>query len=659
MGASPQTLSQQDVFDLIQIRDALKQRNDARAEKVDELIQGQIGEMRDAARTPEVPSLLSGEYEGPTGTVAPGESLPHAVARQAIGGVGRTAKGLVEMGVPTSIEEAGALIAGGPGGLLQAKTIQGQLAAGSRAAELAKEGRASEAAGFGLAAATPIVGPMVAGATEQAARGSVGPAAELAGLAALPLAVKGVSQIGIRAGKAVRIGAQELVGAGREPVQIARESYAQRLRDAQAKYAESARKSKELYAEETAASEQAGVQKDIQGKAQYEKETAEINAAHAEKTSKAMSKWLQEVNEARGLKAEAAKVEARKESIGAARQNYLRLIGENVRGAHARVRESLSARWDAFRDAVGRETPLDGEKIYNSIAEAQEKYLKGSPDNIKVFKDLLSEIGVRKLGELSEMSPQQLAVLPLEVQKAIRGNVLKLDLDTARVHSSAIGERRYAGDLPGNVYQSLKYVQNAIEGEIGRVAALKGQGKTYAKLKTDWAQYMKDWNDMRAIATGGSPLARVLRAQDPAFVSDQILGKAGDRLLETAGRYSRQGASTQMLVKFRNLSAELKALPKVKVPTEPARPVIERPQLPEAPQPSARAIPTRKEVPIPRIAKEPRAAEVRTQVLLRQAGRPLRWWELLFPPYLLEHLMLKSPEFRQWVATQPRTGERP
>lgn len=204
MGASPQTLSQQDVYDLIQVREVLKQKGDPRADKVDALIQSQIGEMKADSTPGEVPSLVSGEYQGPDiergnmGTIAPDESTLHALSRQALGGIGRTAKGLATFGVPTTKSEAAGLLIGGPIGVAGIQGFKMQAEAAQRAFELAKQKRYTEAAGHGLSAATPFA-PMISSATERAVQGTVGPAAELATLAATPYAIKGA----LKGGRAV------------------------------------------------------------------------------------------------------------------------------------------------------------------------------------------------------------------------------------------------------------------------------------------------------------------------------------------------------------------------------------------------------------------------------------------------------------------------
>lgn len=70
MGNSPQTLSQQDLFDLIQVREMLKAKGDPRAQKVDDLIQSQIGEMKSALPIEQPSVWEAGGPGGPVGEIA-------------------------------------------------------------------------------------------------------------------------------------------------------------------------------------------------------------------------------------------------------------------------------------------------------------------------------------------------------------------------------------------------------------------------------------------------------------------------------------------------------------------------------------------------------------------------------------------------------------
>jgi hypothetical protein len=73
-------LDQSDVYSLIQTRDELRKTSDPRAERIHAFILTQLPKQE----TEQVPGLFSGG-----GRLAPGETLPHAVNRQVLGGVGR------------------------------------------------------------------------------------------------------------------------------------------------------------------------------------------------------------------------------------------------------------------------------------------------------------------------------------------------------------------------------------------------------------------------------------------------------------------------------------------------------------------------------------------------------------------------------------------
>lgn len=124
---------------------------------------------------PSTPSVFSGEYSGPTGTIAGGESLPHAVTRQAIGGVATVAKSAVAPPPMETTEDKLWSSLGPGGGLLRShwETLK-------QAYQSAKQGDYTGAAGHGLLAAAPVIGPMIDNAITQAEKGTIGPAVELA-----------------------------------------------------------------------------------------------------------------------------------------------------------------------------------------------------------------------------------------------------------------------------------------------------------------------------------------------------------------------------------------------------------------------------------------------------------------------------------------------
>ena len=375
---------------------------------------------------------------------------------------------------------------------------------------------------------------------------------------------------------AARITSQEIAGAGREPI-----AKATRAREAK------------VAARET---------------------------RYQERSAKASEKFIKETHEAKQSQAAEEKLGNRREVLERSKEAYSDIVKKNVDEAHQAVRQSLNERWNALREKIGAETPVDATKVYDAIEEAKKEYLRGSPASLKQFNDLIKEMGV---DELVEQTTGGLKAAP----------GAKMPWQTARTHYSNVGERLASGGLPGNVFKALQHVEKGLDGVLTDAARRFGSGAEYGALKNDWSQYMRDWNDMSALSTGGSPLARILRAKDPAMVDTQVLGESGDRLISTVAKYKKHGASPRLFTAMREVNNELAGLPEPK---------------------KLSALPEKAVVSSPRELPPIDPKRIRLEKLEEFAGRPFRWYDL-FPPYLAEHLLLKSFRFRQWVASQPRT----
>lgn len=217
----------------------------------------------------------------------------------------------------------------------------------------------------------------------------------------------------------------------------------------------------------------------------------------------------------------------------------------------------------------------------------------------------------------------------------------------------------YSGELPGNVYKGVGYVRNALDRELAAAAKSRGAGQAYASVKSDWSRYMDDWRDMGAISTGGSPLARVLRAEDPGFVAQQVSGKAGERMAQTLGRYKKFGGNPESISKYRALGDRVKSVPKVRVPSAPGKLELPaEPKMGEAPEAKQVKPPEMRPGPRLRPVEDVDPVAIRSKKLTEMAGRPFRFYDL-FPPYLIEHMAVKNPAIREWLATQPREELKP
>jgi len=449
------------------------------------------------------------------------------------------------------------------------------------------------------------------------------------------------------AGTATRVLGQEVAGAGREPVYLEKVRRAAVSKERLERYQESAKH----VAEENAKSirDHAGKVKEAQDAYQkelsdYQQATAEKKATHAEKVKAAKKEWVDKSYEAKKLKAESDKVQGRLEALKRGQEAYAKIIKQNAEATHAAVKGSLDSRWNALNEQVGRQTTLNSPAISDAIEEAKTKFLMGSPESLKVFNDLTRQMTGE--GQVDAAGGATPVLRPITWQEG-------------RVHYSALGDRMYSGDLPGNVYKGIGYVRDALDRELSATAKARGAGKVYSDLKGDWSRYMDDWRDMGAVATGGSPLARVLRAQDPGFVASQVTGKAGERMAETLGRYKQFGGNPAAVSKYRALGEQVKNTPKIKVPSAPGKLELPaEPKLGDAPEAKSVKGPQLKEAPKMKPVEPVDPVAVRQKRLAEMAGRPFRFYDL-FPPYLLEHMALKSPAIRDWIAKQPRTELEP
>jgi len=290
--------------------------------------------------------------------------------------------------------------------------------------------------------------------------------------------------------------------------------------------------------------------------AERDKKVAEIQGQHAEKVAQARAQWVQKAYEARQAGREAAKVAARREALEHGQKAYTRLVDENVKATHKAVRGALDERWNGLREKVGVDAPVEAPPLYNAV-ESGRAMLAGVPADLKLFNDIIKEVTEKDTHVENEQG--ELKAVPKE----------SITFDDARTQYSAIGEKAYAAE--GNLRRALFTLYDAYDKALSGTAEKAGQGKEYSALKGDWKQYMQDWHDMRGEATGGSPLARLYRAVDDPVVAGKVLGKFGDRLMQTYARYAKYGASPTLMSKLRQFNTVSAALPKVRVPAEPGR----------------------------------------------------------------------------------------
>jgi hypothetical protein len=228
----------------------------------------------------------------------------------------------------------------------------------------------------------------------------------------------------------------------------------------------------------------------------------------------------------------------------------------NARQTFRIVKDRLDSRWHTLRDRLGEKT-IDSNPVEQAIEKAKDEYLMGAPESLKQFNDLMSTMTD---ATVDDPFP---TIRPLSWQEA-------------RTHYTALGDKLYSGELPGNVRQALGVVRDAMDKQLTGVAKANKMGDFYNSTREDWGQFKKDWDDMSnesysksAMGEAGSPLARLVRAADPEAAARAL---SNDRIMEQLARYKQHGASTNLAQGFRDLGKRLDKVDKVTTPAHPASP---------------------------------------------------------------------------------------
>lgn len=604
--------------------------------------------------TPEFSRMLQGSKAT---AASPLPVPPTSSDWRGVEGVKRGAKNLVGMVTgpiqtaltpPRDPAELAIALTTGPMGLYQKRATQAALEKGGEAVASYQRGDIPGAVAGGIEAATGLPTERLLRTAGADLPGAVAEMATTAGgMAALgryggPAAKKGAAT--------VRIAGQEIAGAGKAPVLIAQRQRLARIADQESSYNQALINAKEQHGQNL----QVYDEKVAEIKANHTRKIGEIEAGYTARVAKVQAEDAARAAERQQLVRQAEAVEARRGTITSAIKGLQVLILDNVKNAHEAARGVLDKRWDSLRGRVqetahrltGEDAKADAAPIYNAVRAAERDILRGVPESITLFRQILKELGIQEVVD----TPEGITALPGEAGAPLSKTV---DFDTARVQYSALGAKRYSGgSIPGNVKRAIAHVQGAVDGQIYKMTEPAGATAAYEGLKKDWATYSNDWWNMESVATGGSPLARIFQAEDPPFVSDQVLGKAGERLLRMTAAYKKHGASPELMAKLRQLSAEHKELTKVRVSGEVGKTEVPPPKFPSPPRipepPQAKAV-KRPEVP-----PEVNPAVIRRDILERAATHRYGWWELLFPPYLLVRMAITSPFIREWLAKQPR-----
>ena len=290
----------------------------------------------------------------------------------------------------------------------------------------------------------------------------------------------------------------------------------------------------------------------------------EDRASAQQANAEMRAEFVRKEAEARKADAAQAAADAQKQVLARGQQNYVQRAMVNAKETFKTTKARLDKRFNGLRDLLGDKTigsgsvkgkPIGSDAIEQSIEEAKDKFLMGAPESIKQFNDVMN-----LMTESNRDDPFP-KIRPLSWQEA-------------RVHYTALGDRMYSGDLPGNVRKAVELVHDTIDKQLERVAEKNKRGKEYRSARDDWSQFKKDWDDMSntayaksAMGEAGSPLARLVRAADPDAAA-RALGN--DRIMDQLARYKQHGANVGLAQGFRELgkrAAGIENVPKASHPT--------------------------------------------------------------------------------------------
>jgi hypothetical protein len=408
--------------------------------------------------------------------------------------------------------------------------------------------------------------------------------------------------------------------------------------------------------------------KDIAPAIKKSRETAiEDTGKHIDKTQAVKDAKAAEIAENQAKRIEASKAEtAGKVKADTTRGPYRRMAEmadtaqKNVQEIDKKVRAVEGAKWNALRRKVGN-NPVDWTPVQQSVVDAEQKILQGSPENIAIFRNIMKEGGgssglqdasvfrgsggvdvkeflssikdpVARNRFIEEMRAKGEDISP--DQTGIAKSGATVPLDTARGFYTEIGQQVYGRELPGDVRRALRSVQDTIDSQVqGTIRKAGGPEavKEYSQLKENWRDYMETFYDR------DSPIRKLKEGADPNDKLHPIVGDEGARAIKMLGKYKQYGADVQTLGKTRALFKAAKELMGGggKMPGP-----VEKPALPEPPSTT--------------VLSPEDARRAKLQQAAQSYAKPPSRWELMFPPLLAYRLGLKralqNPRVVEWLS---------
>jgi len=294
------------------------------------------------------------------------------------------------------------------------------------------------------------------------------------------------------------------------------------------------------------------------------------------------------------------------------RQAALQVKGSQLIGRVRRLSAALRLQGDGMYEAVRAkvgDASVPRSDLQSIVQSAQKQWIRGSPEKIREFQEILRNPGApsgavlvadqvaRSAGyddfqqahELAD--PQTLAniqkQLPADVwNEAIAQAGKPLSWNDMQGFYEETGAKLASGNLPGDVYQAVKQVHDALGERMQTLAQEHGAGADFARARKFYREYMQTFHEATGPSGSGSPVAQVLVARDPLAAARIFQGAAGDRGIAMLRRYDPEVA---------NLAQDLTKAAREKMPA----PRAEKTSLGSIPKPAETKAPAGANRPLP------------------------------------------------------------
>lgn len=280
-------------------------------------------------------------------------------------------------------------------------------------------------------------------------------------------------------------------------------------------------------------------------------------------------------------------------------------IGESISNLDKAVREEANQKYTSVRQATANDPGVPASDVAADVKAAEQKFIKGSPENIKQFRDILkrgeSDGEVTIDGRSFTPATDPVGWKRMQEQGIVpeTGNMTFADLQGFR---SELASKLASGKLEGDVYQAMKSVHEALGKRMAEIADRNGVGPQLKTADNFYRQYNQVFQEKpSAVAETRERVGQL----DPQYYSEPFVkGKAAQTGINALREFPSEVPENKaeasriadVLESHRNDAASLKQLAKDNRKAKP---------MPEPPAPIEKPKPVAVETSVPKQIEQP------------------------------------------------------